>query len=301
MMVLDREDPTPYSGEIPTEKSLKVLLVWAQSQLGFLEPRERQNEAECLLGRVAGMDRFSLYLHADKVLTADQFDQLCSLLEKRKQKMPLAYLLGEAPFWNEVLAVGPGCLIPRPETETLLHAFIRYTSFDLEQSFHVLDLCTGSGALAVAILRQYPKARATASDESQEALAYAVQNLRRYALEHRAEAIQSNLFEAFQGRQWDAVVSNPPYLADKDWQGIQPELLQEPRMALEGGSDGLFFYRKILMQASQHLHAGGWLFLELGQGQDKVVATLVDDSCYDRQEWIKDDLGITRVLAVRRK
>ena len=172
---------------------------------------------------------------------------------------------------------------------------------EAEKSFLFLDIGTGSGAIAIAILRAFKKAHGTLLDISGEALEVAKRNLRRYALENRAKPVRGDLFEPFSiDEKWDLIVSNPPYLSEEDWKEVQEELKFEPRRALDGGKDGLDYYRKIILGAKDHLNHGGWLALEVGQGQADKVSKWLQEAGYDNIQRFKDHLQVQRVVTAQR-
>lgn len=239
--------------------------------------------------------------------------EFSQIIRARKKRIPLAYLLGKAHFYREVLEVGPGCLIPRPETEILIDCFIKHAGFAKQDSFSFLDLGSGSGAIGIAILREFPNARATFSDVSPTALEYTRKNIERYGLLDRSELVLSDLFsaptflltrsageETGGRRKWDAIVSNPPYLSHADFESLQSEVLAEPREALDGGKDGLEFYRRILQEAHLYLKREGWLVMEIGILQAETIAgwmTRANSVIADRI--FKDHSGIDRVVMMR--
>jgi len=193
--------------------ALRDLLSWAKDELADLGSEEALANAEGLLRELEGLDRTGLYLEADRVVPSDRMMKFKALVVKRKKRIPLSHLTGKVYFWNEILAVGPECLIPRPETEVLIEKFIECSGFGDHDPFKFLDLATGSGAISIALLRHYRLAQATVSDVSSEALAIAKENLQHYKLLDRVEIVQSDLFRSLKGNLWDAIVCNPPYLS----------------------------------------------------------------------------------------
>jgi release factor glutamine methyltransferase len=183
----------------------------------------------------------------------------------------------------------------------LVEQVLKVSGEDAGKKFSFLDIGTGSGAIAIAILRAFKNARGTLLDISKEALEVARENLNRYKLEERARLVQGNLFEPFPGNEkWDLIVSNPPYLAEEDWKGVQEELKFEPKRALDGGKDGLDFYRKIILEAKDHMSAGAWLAVEVGQGQAEKVSKWLHEAGYDNIQRFNDYLQVQRVLMAQR-
>lgn len=281
---------------------LSDLLAWARQELAALGEEEAKASAEALLMEIAGLSRSSLFLDP----TASASDEVRRAFEKavegRRQRIPLAYLTGKSYFWDMVLTVSPACLIPRPETELLVEQFIENSGFGRADSFSFLDLCCGSGAIGIALLRSFPASTATFSDISPEALDVTRGNLKKYDLEKRSSAVESDLFEAFgeTGASWDAILCNPPYLSSEDLKRAQPELLSEPRRALDGGLDGLVFYRAVAEKAPAYLKSKGILVFELGFGQAADVESFVKKHGFLDIKIYKDYADIPRVLSARK-
>ena len=278
------------------------ILEWSRRELASLGAEEAGASAERLLEEVLGLERAFLYLNAGEGISKKKAEDYRRLILKRKARVPVAYLLRKAYFWNEVLEMRPGCLIPRPETEILVDAFIRHSGFQKQNRFSFLDLGSGSGAIGIALLRHFPKARGTFSDISRKALEVTRLNLKKYKLLNRAEIIGSDLFEKFgksAGSKWAAILSNPPYVAQRDLPGLEPELKREPALALDGGKDGFLFYRKIIRQAKRFLVPEGWLVLEMGAGQSAKISSLISQNGFTGKKIFKDYSGIPRVMMAR--
>lgn len=277
-------------------KNLQDLLSWGIQELSVLGPEEARASAECLLQEILNVQRYQLYLAAEDCRT-DAVKKFRHLIALRKKRIPVAYLLGKAPFRNQILEVNRGCLIPRPETEILVDRFIEQCGFREDDEFSFLDLGSGSGAIGISLLLHYSRARATFSDLSPDALAVTRRNLKRFDLLDRAETVCSDLFQRFQGRTWSAITSNPPYLSEEDWKEAQPEILAEPREALSGGPDGLHFHRRISNEAGDFLEKKGWLVLEAGKGQAaKISSELHRRDIFGSPLIFKDYSGIDRVV-----
>ena len=276
---------------------LLELIVWARAEFLRSGIEEAREECERILMKLLGCSRSEIYLEEHALDHTGVREKFLRLLEKRLQRIPLAYLLKEADFWHETLYVDERCLIPRPETEILVERVLKEVSSPV---FSFLDIGTGSGAIAVAILRAFKDARGTLLDISGEALEVARINLEKYGLQDRAGQIRGDLFQPFSNdEKWDLIVSNPPYLSDEDWKGVQEELRSEPRRALDGGKDGLDFYRRIIAGAKDHLTLGGLLALEVGQGQAGKVSKWLHEAGYDNIQRFNDHLGIERVVTAR--
>jgi len=281
-------------------ESLRDILLWGQSRLVELDSREALLSVEQIVQHVTGLDRYRLYLNSNGTIEPVEAEAVRKLVERRKNREPLAYVLGRVSFWDLELDVREGCLIPRPETEKLIEVVHESVGAAKKEDFRFLDLGCGSGAIGMAILRLYPKALATFCDISETALKMTQENLKKYQLEQRARIVASDLFQGFhESEKWDMIISNPPYVSVGDWAELEPEVLWEPQEAFVAGADGLFYYRSIFEQASRFLARNGKLFLELGQGQSGAVIQMAERAgCIDI-ECHPDDNGIQRVLIAR--
>ena len=268
----------------------KQLLQWAVTELG----PEKQLEAELLLCHVLDTSRALLMAHNTDAVDEEKADQFRQLILRRKADEPLQYLLGTANFMGLELLVTPAVLIPRFDTERLVEKALQLVE-SLEAPA-MLDVCTGSGAIALALQHDKPKAVVYAGDLSSEALAIAAQNNARCGLS--VQFRQGNLLEPFsdlRGRL-DLLVSNPPYITTQEMGELPGDVLQEPRLALWGGDDGLYFYRKITASAVDLLKPGGWLIFEIGWTQGDAVQKLLEDAGFEKIELIKDWQGLDRVV-----
>lgn len=282
-------------------RELLELIAWGRGELSRAGIEEAQEECERILMKLFGCPRSAIYLEEHELASSGVRERFLKLLEKRLQRIPLAYLLKEADFWKETLFVDERCLIPRPETEILVEQVLKVFGKNTEKKFSFLDIGTGSGAIAIAILQACGKAVGTLLDVSRDALEVARENLNRYALEDRARLVQGDLFEAFtKDEKWELIVSNPPYLSVEDWKEVQEELKFEPREALDGGEDGLDFYRKIIAGAKEHLIPRGLLALEVGQGQADKVSKWLQTAGYDNIQRFNDHLQVQRVVTAQR-
>ncbi|MFA6600641.1 MAG: peptide chain release factor N(5)-glutamine methyltransferase [Candidatus Omnitrophota bacterium] len=279
-------------------ESLGEVLNFGRRELSALGSLEGDASAERLLETLLDCPRSALYLEPDRRLSASVCGEYRRLVALRKQRVPTAYLCGKAFFRNEVLEVSPDCLIPRPETGLMIETVIR--EIRLPEAFSFLDLGTGSGAIALTLLRHFEKSRGTLTDVSPEALAMARKNLETYGVLDRARFILSDFFEGLGAGPvnsgWDLIVSNPPYLTHEDLGRLQPEVAYEPRIALDGGPDGCEFYRRIIREAPAHLTQGGALVLEAGMGQAGKISGWLGEAGYLNIRIFKDDQGIERVV-----
>ncbi len=263
---------------------------------------EGREECERIFMKLSGCRRLDLHLNAPELTAPEIRDRFFDILERRERRIPLAYLLQEAHFWQETLFVNEHCLIPRPETEILVEQALKALGAKTGENFSFLDIGTGSGAIAVALLRTCPNARGTLLDVSSAALEVARVNVEKYGLMDRATLVLGDIFNfpCEEAKKWDVIVSNPPYLAAADWRTVQEELRAEPRKALDGGEDGLDFYRRIIAGAKERLLHGGTLALEVGQGQSGTVSKWLQDAGYDNIQRFGDYSGIERVVTAKR-
>ena len=201
--------------------------------------------------------------------------RILPLLARRQAREPLSYILGEAPFFRSMLKVSPDCLIPRADTERLCELAIEH----LPRGAHFADLCTGSGAIAVTLLSERPDTTALATDISEGALAIARENALRLGVMGRLMLVRSDLLTERPGGRFDAILSNPPYIPTADLAGLSPEVGHEPRIALDGGEDGLVFYRRLLSLGDLLTEDGFFLF-ECGYDQKDGMERLAAEYDY---------------------
>jgi len=249
-------------------------------------------EVQCLLQAVLQVNRAWLLTHPEQSLAADQHARYMTLFERRLNGEPIAYLLGEREFYGLTFKVTPATLIPRPETELLVELALQ--RIPQQTVFRVLDLGTGSGAIALSIARARPDAEVVAVDVSAAALEVAQFNAQRLALGN-VRLLQSVWFSALQGERFDMIVSNPPYIAAGDVHLAQGDVRFEPITALASGADGLEDIRCITAQAQDHLKVDGWLLLEHGYGQAAAVRALLQQAGFTGVFSASDLAGIERV------
>ncbi|NMA85135.1 MAG: peptide chain release factor N(5)-glutamine methyltransferase [Epulopiscium sp.] len=258
-------------------------------------------DAELLLMEAVGFSRVQLYTKSQEEISQELRIKYEQLLEQRVQGIPVQYLKGAQEFMGLLFRVTPAVLIPRPDTEILVETVIAY---DEEENFQMLgEIGTGSGCISISLCHYLPNVQIVAGDISKEALQVAKQNAGRLQVSQRMEWIESNLFQSFspsyRGRL-DAIVSNPPYIPTTEIPELMREVREyEPYHALDGGMDGLDFYRRIIQEGHPFLKPEGLFFFEVGKGQAPEVAYLLRKAGYGQIEIKKDLAGIERVVIGR--
>ena len=242
-------------------------------------------DARLLLAEATGLPQASLVAYPEKVISADAEARFRGFAERRNKGEPVAYILGRKEFYSLELEVGPAVLIPRPETELLVDLTVA------RKPASVLDLGTGSGAIALAIKRHLPGARVVATDASGAALEVARRNAARLGLD--VEFRQGRWYEAVPGERFEAIVANPPYVMAGD--SHLAELKYEPMLAITSGADGLDAMRVVASGARAHLLPGGWLLVEHGMGQQDAVRALLEGAGLETAASWPDLAGIPRV------
>lgn len=244
-------------------------------------------DAELLLCHALKVNRTYLFTWPEQELSEQQYTDFQSALSVRLQGKPIAHIIGEREFWGLNLQVTPDTLIPRPDTETLIEAVLEQSS-EASQTCKILDLGTGSGAIALALKSELPHCEITAVDQSEAALKVAKQNAQNLNLQ--VTFLESNWFSAVAHTEFNYIVSNPPYIEDNDPHLTQGDVRFEPITALTSGQDGLEDIRIIINQAWSHLKPGGWLFIEHGYNQANPVSRLLMAQGY-QQVSLKHDLA----------
>lgn len=248
-------------------------------------------DAEWMLAHVLALPRLRVLVDLDAPVAEDMAEAYVALVTRRADGLPLQYVLGEAVFMGRPFVVDARVLIPRGDTEALCEAAMRRMGPEVRT---VLDIGTGSGALAVSLALFRPDAAVTAVDISEDALAVARENAGRLGATVRF--FQSDLFSALQGEVFDVIVSNPPYIARGELDSLQREVRHEPWLALDGGVSGLSFYRRIVDALSAHQAPGGSLLFEVGDGQAADVQALMRPH-FQQIEIARDLAGLERVVA----
>jgi len=235
-------------------------------------------DARLLIGHVLGFEPRRLVLEGARIVDADAAARLADLAARRLAREPVARLIGHWSFWGMDFALSPETLVPRPETETLVEAVLGFADHHggRARAFVLADLGTGTGAILAALLRELPEARGIAVDLSLGAARTAQENLRTLGLSRRARVVAGSWAGALAQGAFDIVVSNPPYVTPAEIEGLDPEVrTHDPRLALDGGEDGLDAYRALVPEALAALRPGGLLALEVGETQAHAVASLL--------------------------
>ena len=262
-------------------------------------PHSRE-DSMLLLRHVLGIQPAEMHAYRERPLTALQTEAFNALIQQRAHGTPIQHLTGEQEFFSLPFHVGPDVLIPRPETEHLVEAAI--ARLQHHAAPRTVDVGTGSGAIAVAFAHALPHAEIVALDISPAALGVAMRNAQRNHVAHRIRFVESDLLAAVQGESFDAIVSNPPYIAFSERPTLPIEVREhEPALALFAGPTGLEFYQRLIPAAHPLLVSGGWLLMEIGHGQRDAIRALLEDQHWDSVEFIPDLQSIPRVAVARKQ
>ena len=275
--------------ELSTYIVLVTVLEVIQRSTEFLAKKGLDSprlQTELLLAHLLKLPRMQLYLNFERTLSPTETDTYRELVKRRAQREPLQHIVGSTSFCGFEIAVNRHVLVPRPETERLAErgwTFLNQREAASGQAATALDFGTGSGCLAVALALNCPLAQVYAVDISAEAIAQARQNAARHGAAERIQFFEGNGFEAFPpGTQVDLIIGNPPYIPTAEIEQLEPEVRDfDPRQALDGGSDGLDFYRRIAAEAAPFLKTAGCIMLEFGDGQGENIRDL-----FEAQKWI---------------
>jgi release factor glutamine methyltransferase len=237
-------------------------------------------QTELLLAHLLKMPRMKLYLNFERLLTPTETDALRELVKRRGQREPLQHIVGSTSFCGYEIAVNRHALVPRPETEILAEEGWKFLG---EKETSALDFGTGTGCIAIALAAKCPSAKIVATDVSTDALALAKENTARNKVAERIEFLQGDGFTALpDGAKFDLIISNPPYIPSSEIKTLQPEVRDfDPYAALDGGADGLDFYRKLAAEAKPFLKPNGKIMLEFGDGQADAIKSI-----FENEKWI---------------
>lgn len=291
-------EPKPRDGTRSAEPwTIRRVLTWATQDFasrGFECP---SLDAELLLSHALGVDRIRLIVDSNVALQPDQLLAARELIQRRRTAEPIAYILGRREFYGMEFRVDPRVLIPRPDTEILVEVALKRTE---SRSLYgrALDLCTGSGCVAIALSKARSTWQLMATDTSQDALDAARHNAERLGALHNLTLRRSDLFAQLEPTKLDLITCNPPYIPAAEIATLAPDIRNfEPRLALDGGEDGLQLIRVIVTQAKHFLNPGGILAMEVGAGQSSAVSSLFEAAGYAAIELQRDYGGHERVVS----
>ena len=281
------------------DANINSFLNWSQSQLaeaGVLSPRL---DSEIILAHTLNLSRTDLWTQAERVLSESEIKTIKKNMERRLNREPVSLIVGHQEFWSLDFVVDENVLTPRPETELLVETALNCIS---SPTAKILDLGTGSGALAVVMAKEVPECKVSAIDIDPNALSIAKENAVRHGVADRIEFVCADLIKSTWSGCFSIILSNPPYIKSADIKKIMPEVLNyEPEKALDGGITGLAFYRAIIPMAIDRLEENGFLILEIGHDQaDEVTALLNNFSCYQNIKVIQDYSGYDRVVKAQK-
>ena len=252
-------------------------------------------DARLLLEAVCGTDRNDLLAHGEQPVMSQAEEKYLNWIRQRAEHIPLQQLTGEQDFMGLTFSVNEHVLIPRQDTEILVEEVLK----ELHDRMRILDMCTGSGCILLSLLHYSNDCEGLGVDLSAEALEVAERNVLKVLTPEKAEHahfLQSDLFEKVEGK-FEIIVSNPPYIASAEVEKLMPEVRDhEPRMALDGTEDGLYFYRRIIEEAGKHLVSSGMLFFEIGYDQGQAVSELMRAQGYREVQVVQDYAGLDRVV-----
>jgi len=267
------------SSVAPQTWTIRKVLDWTRARFEKEGVDSARLTAELLLADTLKTERVKLYMDLDRPLVADELSSFRALIQRRLAGEPTQYLIGHREFYGRRFAVDARVLIPRPETELLVEAVLRVLPKDAPR--RVLDVCTGSGCIAISVAKERPLAEVVAIDVSPEALAVARANADALGVSDRVRFLEGDLFTPLASEaRFDVIVSNPPYIRTAELGSLQREVQREPRLALDGGEDGLALVRRIAESAPAFLVPGGRLALEIGDEEGAAVKTLLTRAGY---------------------
>jgi release factor glutamine methyltransferase len=290
------------------EWSVRRLLEWTAGFFARKQLDPPRLSAELLLAHVLGVPRIKLYTDYERVLGEEQLANFRALVQRAGEQEPIAYLTGKAHFFNLEFDVTRDVLIPRPDTETIVENVLQIARHETDmQQPRVLDLCTGSGCIAAAIAAHLKSATVLAADASAAAVVIAKKNIEKLGLADRVTVEMGDLFEPLSrivdAQPFDLIVSNPPYIPTAQIESLDRSVKDyEPRMALDGGLDGLMIHRRILSDAAPHLVARGRMYLEIMFDQGPAALEMAGQfDAFEGATIIRDFAGKDRVLMLRKK
>lgn len=279
--------------------TVRRVLSWMQADLSKRGIDSARLDADLIVAHALKVKRLALYLDLDRPLEEQELRAIRALVERRRAFEPIAYIVGEREFYGRSFEVNKDVLVPRPDTETLVEQAL--ACLGSAPAGRVLDVCTGSGAVALTLAAELPERSFVASDVSAAALAVAARNAARLGVVERVELCQGDLFAAVdEAERFAAITANPPYIGSEELAGLAPDVREhEPRLALDAGSDALSFYRRLARDAPRHLAPGACLLVEVGYTQAAQVGALFAEAGLVEVRSAKDLAGTERVVVGR--
>jgi release factor glutamine methyltransferase len=278
--------------------TVRRVIAWTQADFERRGIESARLDADLIVAHALGLKRIALYLDLDRPLIDGELSQIRQLVERRRVREPMAYILGEREFYGRAFEVNRDVLIPRPDTETLVEHVLAFLGGAAPEG-PVLDLCVGSGAIAVTLAAEHPARSFVATDISAAALSVAGRNAARHGVNERLSLRQGDLFGALKAdEQFACMTVNPPYIGTEEFESLLSDVREfEPRLALDAGTDALLFYRRLAQAASRHLLPGGAIFAEVGYTQAQAVAALWAEAGLIQVRTYRDLAGVERVVA----
>lgn len=266
---------------------------WGERKLKAAKVDNSRWDADLLLSHILGWRREQLYLERETVLSDEQWERYQTLLTRRAAREPLQYILKNQEFMGLNFYVDERVLIPRADSEILIEKLLELRNSSAKAGTRIADLCTGSGALAVAIAHFWPEALVVGTDLSSAVLEVARYNAQQNNVQ--VEWRKGDFFEPIRGERWDWIVTNPPYIPEKEYRSLAPEIFKEPEMALVGAENGLIFYRRLAEEAASLLNPEGRILMEIGWDQGQTVQNLFQNQGFQTRVF-QDYGGRDRVV-----
>jgi release factor glutamine methyltransferase len=281
----------------PQAWTIDAVLRWAADDFRSRGIESPRLDAELLVARALGTTRIQLIVDAKRFLSVDELALIRAMVKRRRTREPIAYILGEREFYGRVFRVDRRVLVPRPDTEALVDVALERTR-GVSMSMRALDVCTGSGCVAITLARERPTSKAVACDASADAVAVARDNAHRLGA-YNVALREGDLFSAVDPAcRFDLVTANPPYIATPDLGSLMIDVRDfEPRLALDGGADGLAIVRRIVTEAGPRLASPGVLAVEVGMGQSATVVSLFERAGFAAIHVRRDYGGVERVVS----
>ncbi len=254
--------------------TIRRILAWIAKDFAERGIDTARLDGELIVAHALGLDRVRLYMDLDRPLSEEERAAIRALVKRRREREPIAYIVGFKEFWGRRFAVSPAVLVPRPDTETLVERALELVPSDAEA--RVLDLCTGSGILGLTLAAERPLARVDLTDLSADALAVARRNTEALGLSERVRLFEGDLFAAVpEGSRYALITANPPYIAASELPSLPADVREhEPRQALIAGEDGFAIHRRLVEDAPRFLDPGGTILIEVGAGQAEALEAL---------------------------